>query len=214
MTIARHPGESIKAVVFDLFGTLVHFPDDKGLQPHRKMFKELGLTPEEMNPTRLIYMTENFTSMEELAQCFRIGADIDFFPFEKELERDVASVIAYPETIEVLEKLQAMGIIIGLISNLGAPYKRVIDNLKLGPYFSRMIFSCDPYVGMVKPNPEIYQLMIRDLGIEPHRILMTGDQLAKDVDPPRQAGMQAVHLDRSGKSPNSISTLDGIFQYL
>ncbi len=57
-------------------------------------------------------------------------------------------------------------------------------------------------------------MMAKRLDISPSTALMTGDQIEKDVLGPKAVGMHAVHLDRKGKTPGSIATLEGVFDYL
>ncbi|MFA6525794.1 MAG: HAD family hydrolase [Candidatus Buchananbacteria bacterium] len=202
----------IKAVVFDLYGTLVRFSANER-KPFRQLFTTLGLTPAEMKEARMLSMTQNFESFQSLAEKLRPGCIIDCEQLKHDLDTDIDHAILFPEVIGVLKGLKDMGLRLGLISNLATPYKRVVYNFKLDEYFEYMVFSCD--VGLVKPDPRIYQIMISRLGLEPQCILMTGDQFIKDVGPPRDAGMKAVHLNRSGSyTEGSIASLKELFQYL
>lgn len=200
----------IEAVVFDLYGTLIDSPARK--RPFFNLFSQLGLSPEEALAARETVMTKKFKTLEEVVEDIKPGAVIDLAPIYKELKEKLAETYAYPEAIPVLERLKESGIKIGLISNLSWHFRKPFFDLGLAEFFDEIALSF--LVGCRKPNPAIYQEMIDRLGIKPKKILMTGDQLAKDVEAPRQMGMQAVHLDRSGRSPESIATLDGIFQYL
>lgn len=202
----------IKAVVFDLFGTLVRFAANER-KPYRKLFTALGLTPAEMNEARMLSMTQNFGSLSALAKKLRPGCKINCERFKHDLDIDIDHVVMFPEGIEVLKGLKELGIKLGLISNLATPYKQVVYNFQLEKLFDQLVFSCD--VGLVKPDSQIYRIMIDMLGIEPHRILMTGDQFSKDVEAPRSVGMKAVHLNRFGSyTEGSIASLKEIFQYL
>lgn len=200
----------IKAVVFDLYETLIYM--SKTFKCYARLYEMLGLSTEERIQSRLMVRLENFTSFADLAQRLRPGSTVDCRELERDSALEVASAMLYPETISVLEQLKASGYKIGLISNVTTPYVQPVINLGLVRYFDEAIYSCEE--GLVKPDPLIYQLMIGKLGLDPSQIIMTGDQVAKDVLPARAVGMNAVHLDRTGISSPGIPSLDGIFQFL
>ncbi len=200
----------IKAVVFDLYDTLVYFPD--GIQVHKKMFARLGLDEEQSKAARKLAMTECFYTLADLAERIRPGSNLDWNDLEEELAIRMASVQRFPETLSVIKSLKKQGFKLGLITNLTCPASSPIFYLSLNGYFDHINLSFQS--GMIKPDPRIYQDMIDRMHLRPEQILMIGDNFKKDVEAPRQAGMKAVHLDRSGASPDSISTLEGIFQHL
>lgn len=63
-------------------------------------------------------------------------------------------------------------------------------------------------VGHSKPSPEIFHLACRGLEVRPEEGLMVGDNLVKDYYGARGAGLAAVLLDRSGRLPGAIRSLD------
>lgn len=199
----------IKAVVFDLYNTLVC---DSGISPLRKLFSQLGFNVEESIVARRIVMTEKLESFEAMVERLKPGAQVDITECNLLLERAIASTMVYSEVKSVLAELKKRGLAIGLISNLSANYRRPFFELGLADYFDQTIFSFE--FGSVKPDPLIYKHMISLLGLRPEEIIMTGDQISKDVEAPRIAGMQAVHLDRSGQYSDSIPNLTHIFKYL
>lgn len=200
-----------KAVVFDLYKTLIHIARET--TPYRRLFNDIGLNdPKELKAAQKIYMTENFENFSALVERIKPGLDIDPSGYERELEMEIASALIYPETVNVLANLKGNGFQLGLISNSSTAYKKPFFRLGLKRHFDEVIFSCD--VGLTKPDKRIYEIMIQNLGIDPERILMTGDTIHSDVDGPRSAGMRSVHLNREGDSPESINTLEGIFEYL
>ena len=202
---------NIQAVVFDLYGTLIYLANET--KPYAILFANLGLqTPEEVRQARRIALTEDFEDVARLVRRIKSNAQVDFASYQQEVEKERASASLYPETRAVLDKLKKQEIRLGLISNLASPYKNPFFNLGLNEYFDEVLFSCD--VGLIKPDSRIYQKMIERLGINPAQTLMTGDKVHADVDGPRSIGINAVHLDRTNNSSKSISSLEGVFQYL
>lgn len=201
---------AIKAVVFDLYQTLIYCREQN--HAYSNMFKQLGLDETERIAARKLTRVENFESLKALAARVKPSGTADYETLGRALAAELASAICYPEVIGVLRRLRKQGLRLGMISNLGTAYKQPVFNLGLDQYLETMIFSCD--IGLIKPDPLIFQSMIKSLGLKPWEILMTGDLFPKDVQAPRNVGMQAVHLDRVNFSAGSIASLEGIFQYL
>lgn len=199
----------ITTVVFDLFSTLVHA---EGKRTYLKLFNELGLSSEEMREARRVCMTENFDSLGDLANRLMPGSKIDVQQYNQEVLAEIDSAQIYPETKDVLVRLRREGYLIGMISNLASPFKDVFFNFGLDAKIDSYVFSCD--VGMCKPDPEIYLRLLREMGVRPEHALMTGDKMHADVYGPLGIGMNAIHLDRTGKATHSIQSLEGVFDYL
>lgn len=200
----------IKAVVFDLYGTLIH--NSIKTQPYLRLFSELGLLENESRDAYYFALTGSFGSLEEFVGKIRPGSKIDVGKYEEGIRQETESASLYPEATKVLDELKARDFKLGLISNLSTPYKRPVFDLGLDAYFDKMIFSCD--VKSRKPEREIYERMLNELSMEPQFVMMTGDNARDDVEGPKSAGIDAVHLDRNNGSPGSIATLEGIFLYL
>ena len=200
----------IKAVIFDLYGTLIYNQDTN---PYLRLFFELGLSPEEMKRARRIAMSEDFNDLSGLVKRIKPDATaLNLQAYEEEVTADVASAVLFPETRKVLEELQKRELKIGLISNLATPYKKSFFNLELEEYFDLVLFSCE--VGLYKPDLRVYQRMLSNLECEAPHTLMIGDKKHCDVDPPKALEMQAMLIDRSSKQKPSLQSLEEIFRYL
>jgi|SRR3989344_2964208 len=202
---------NIQAIVFDLYGTLIYLSDET--KPYQKLFVALGLkTTKEFKQARRIALTEDFSNIASLVERIKPGAKIDVQPYETEIQKELSSVIIYPETKKVLEELKNRNLKLGLISNLASPYKKPFYGFGLDKYFNSVLFSCE--AGLIKPEPKIYLQMMQELRITPALALMIGDKISADFNGPKSIGMQAVHLDRTKKSPNSISSLEFVLGYI
>ena len=69
-------------------------------------------------------------------------------------------------------------------------------------------------LGVAKPDPRAFQLVVDRLGLAPQEVVHVGDDHAVDVLGARSAGLRAIHLDRTGAGPSGeperISTLDDL----
>ncbi len=200
----------VGAVVFDLYNTLIYVTEYR--RPYTRLFAELGLQPAEIEVAHNIAGTRDFAQFSDYVQKIKPGHGIDLSSYEADFAAERATAAFYPETLAVLEELKSRHIKMGVISNLASPYKRQFYGLKLDYYFKHVLFSCD--VGMTKPDKRIFLKMLELLKVNPQDAIMVGDKLEADVNGPRAVGMQAVHLDRESGSPGSITTLEGILQFV
>lgn len=67
---------------------------------------------------------------------------------------------------------------------------------RLGPVFTA------EGLGVAKPDPQSYLRVCAALGVDPRHALHVGDRYDLDVVAARAAGLQAVHLDRTGQGPH------------
>ncbi|MBN2130228.1 MAG: HAD family hydrolase [Sedimentisphaerales bacterium] len=86
---------------------------------------------------------------------------------------------------------------LGLLTN-GAPdlQREKIEGAGLARYFDDIVISGD--VGVGKPNPRIYEIMLSRLKAKPHETVMIGNSLTSDVAGPQAVGIKAVWLNRAG----------------
>ncbi len=143
----------IKAVIFDLYKTLVDLPVDT--TPYARLIRDVGLvSDEQFARARRIAIGQNFDDLAVLLEKLCPEAQIDLAAYEKSIHDEIAQARLYPETVVVLEKLRIQGLAIGIISNVATPYKKKFYEFGLGAYVDEVILSCDH--GLVKPDPAIY----------------------------------------------------------
>jgi HAD superfamily hydrolase (TIGR01509 family) len=80
---------------------------------------------------------------------------------------------AYPDTVPTMQALQAAGVPIAVLSNIGFDLRPVGAELGFAPYVSTWVLSFE--VGVCKPDPAIFRHACAALGVEPERTLMVGD---------------------------------------
>jgi HAD superfamily hydrolase (TIGR01509 family) len=176
----------IDVVVFDVFGTLVEITD------RRRPFAHLRrkMSPEKANRFRRMAMTTELT-LAELDAEIKGGATIaDLSLAQVSIAHEVASTRLRPGIPEMLAGLRHP---YGLCSNLSTDYVPAVFRFpEIRPLFR--ILSCQ--VGYMKPEAEIYRLVIEAAGVPASRLLFVGDTPAADIEGPRSAGMRAIHIDQ------------------
>jgi putative hydrolase of the HAD superfamily len=100
----------------------------------------------------------------------------------------------YPEVLEVLEALRDHDVELVALSNWDARLHSVLDGLGLGEYLSKRFISAE--LGWEKPDPAIYRHVAEILRLPPTSLLSIGDDPKNDVEGPKRAGWQAVQIER------------------
>jgi HAD superfamily hydrolase (TIGR01549 family) len=116
----------------------------------------------------------------------------------------LSKISYYPEVIEVLSSLANE---YKLVVASGTPLELLHCLLRdIKPYFVR-IFSSISHYRQVK-NPDFYLKICEEMGVKPSQVIHVGDNWQFDLLNARQAGINAFHVDRSGKNhQESLSDL-------
>ena len=106
----------------------------------------------------------------------------------------------FDDVCPLLADLRAAGLVTGIITH-GWTTKQAEKIVRLGPVphlDPRAVFISDQ-LGISKPNPKIYSLALRDLGLEPRQSMYVGDSPSHDIAPPKSIGMLAVWARRAAR---------------
>ncbi|MDH1283709.1 HAD family hydrolase [Pseudomonas chengduensis] len=188
------------AVLFDVFGTLIKIHNRRS--PYLQLLRHgraHGRRP--MPDDSMTLMTHAF-SLSEAA--IHLGIPIGYVKLqrmERLLQEELSSLALHDDASDAIAVLQSAGIKVGLCSNLAAPY---------GPAVRELLPGIDAYgfsyeLGLVKPDPIIYESVCRMLGVEPgkqlggDRVVMIGDSVRCDQDGAKAAGIAGFHLSRAGR---------------
>ena len=234
--------ENIKAVLFDLVGTLIYVKDPVGYV-YSNVARSFGFE------TDYRKLDEAFSIVcSELSRQFTMGGKIE----EKKWWRNVmlktftsagydlrnkfddifeelfktfslkSAWAVYPDVISVLEKLSAtesqhaVTLRIGLISNFDSRLEIVLKELDLHKYFHCLAYSGK--VGFSKPDPRVFQYALNKLNILPEEALYVGDGLDIDYYPACDLGINSLLIDRDNICKNNnvkiVSTLNQVFNFI
>jgi putative hydrolase of the HAD superfamily len=188
----------IRAIVFDLWNTLVHSP---GGNPFQKV--EAFLTPEQRVHFAALQrdgMTRPYASAAAFAAAWRerLGLDPaqeDAFIRTFVLGEGDAEV--YPEALQALEATRALGRI-ALLSNTQSFELGFLDDLGLASHFRVKGLSAE--LGFLKPEAGAFEAMQRRLGLFPGELALVGDNWHDDVEGALAAGWTAIWINRRGKA--------------
>lgn len=201
----------IKAVIFDMFETLVthyrsalYFGEDiaRDLNLPEERFREGWDSTEEDRSIGLFtfeqiirqIMEKNAIYSEELLNHVsekRLRAKRELF---KHLDGEI---------VPMLEQLRERNIKLALISNCFSEEVVAIKESILYPYFDTVLLSYEQ--GVMKPDKEIYDRCMRELEVEPEECLYVGDGGSRELETASEIGMKALqatwYFKDNGRKP-------------
>ena len=189
---------AVKVVIFDLFETLVS-EFDTGHPSTTEVAQTLELPVKEFQQEyyqslRSARYTGQFRDYATVL-CYivqQLGGKSSDSTIKTLAERRHSAFTVHlpcvePEILDMLNEITTSGIRIGLISNTDG--SEVLDwaNSPLSDFFETPIFS--HAVGMVKPDPDIYQHACKNLGVAPSDCIFIGDGNSDELRGAAQVGM-------------------------
>ena len=124
---------------------------------------------------------------------------------------------AFDDVVPALRAIADAGLRVAVLTN-GADYQQRAKLAACGlTGRTGPLFSSDA-IGAAKPDPRAYRHVCEQLDVDPSRAVNVGDRYDIDVIAARNAGLNAVHLDRdnqhSADDPTRIRTLDELSRVL
>jgi len=177
----------IKLLLFDLGGVLVTWNGVKGLQE----YSGGKMTMEE---ARLFWMTSEWVRKFERGWCtaseFVSGVltELDFHISEEQIIEGFHrwDKGPMPGAFEFLTELRSHYKLACLSNNNEFHWDRLKKKYRAESFFDKCYLSHE--IGMIKPDPEIYDFVIKDLGISPSEILFFDDN-PECVEAAKEAGL-------------------------
>jgi HAD superfamily hydrolase (TIGR01549 family) len=189
----------IRVLSFDLEGTLVDnnfsrlvweeglpalYAEEKGISLESAL-KRVMEEYDKIGPERI-----EWYDLRYWFRRFELRAD-----WRSLLERFKDSVGSYPEIRGVLDRLSRDHDLI-IVSNTSRDFMD-FQMKQLNSCFKR-VFSAPTDYGSIK-SPELYIRICSELGVKPQEMVHMGDHRRFDFTAPKEVGITAFFLDRSGK---------------
>jgi putative hydrolase of the HAD superfamily len=225
----------IKAILFDLGGTLVNTPLDFDYENllvglHHCLLKNGVAIPFDEYKKRHAEIRDRIWSKNSLKEVAftsivaealnRIGysyqpsdrlilnateAFMDPWVRARTMEEDVPSVLSR------LTKAYKLGVVSNY--SCSSAVRKTLDRFNVSKFFDVAVVSVD--VGWRKPSPKIFRAALRELDLSASETVFVGDELDHDVDGAKRVGMRTVWL----KKPTSTQKVgrtepDGIISKL
>ncbi|MDL4840217.1 HAD family hydrolase [Aquibacillus rhizosphaerae] len=189
----------IKAVVFDLDGTLLNRDASVKLfieNQYQRLNKCLNHIPKDKYITRFIELdNRGYVWKDKVYQQLVDGFDITGLTREDLLEDYISqfkhSCVPFSNLIHTLEKLKNNNILLGMITNGKGQFQ--MDNIKalgIEKYFNTILIS--EWEGIKKPESQIFQTALNKLNVLPSESIFVGDHPENDIKAAQHVGMIGV----------------------
>ncbi len=209
---------ALQAVIFDLGGTLIDWPDwDEDVErrwglsydylvsrlptnrwPARAMYVQ-AVRAAELNhwrqvAERLVSSTPTDLLKDGFERLgYQAGAEELLVALDGYAQAVNGWAIIFPDAIATLEELRRRGYRLGLLSNTWWAAEWHNADLALHglmPLLDEVVYTSDLLHS--KPHPSVFQEVMRRLGVEPAQCIMVGDRLVDDVAGALGVGIRAV----------------------
>lgn len=193
----------IKAVIFDLFGTLVDSPLKSDYWGFLRAVAEVLKVP----PDKMIAAWDNSRDrrnkgsdgsfakyMEYLCEVLGVNCPTRVVGKTFSLRADLTSKWMIPrrDALTILDYIRERNIKTGLISDASYDAPVLWEENALKQYFNSTIFSCN--VNLKKPNPRIYQLVCDELKVKPDECIYVGDGGSMELTGAEKIGMRPIRI--------------------
>ena len=190
-----------EAVIFDLFHTLTSI--EAVTKWGRATHEILGVSKDawleqlfEKSRERLTgRLTDPVTMIRTMAHAIdpAIRPEAIHAAVENRRRRFENALKQIPRASEaVLLRLDAGGKKLGLVSNADTMEMAAWDESPIAGIFDCAVFSC--VVGYAKPDREIYEICLRELGVKPEDAVFVGDGGSDELKGARDLGMTTVMM--------------------
>ncbi len=184
----------MKAVIFDLFETLIDYDEQTSVDFSAAAADLLGRDRDEFHtvwragrPTR-----DSGPFLDYLASIDIVGD-----PAEKLAELRRASSLGLlaeprPGVLETVAELRRRGLRVGLITVCSEDVVDIWEETPFAGVFDSVVYSCS--CGYRKPDPRIYELSLRELGVSAAEAIFIGDGANDELAGAERVGMRAVQI--------------------
>ena len=184
----------IRAVVFDLWNTLVFSPAGS---PFQRLKELLGPEQAHLFPALVRDgMERPYASVHAFLGAWKDSAQLD----EAQVEAMARAFLEAGEQAECFPGTpEAVGAVrdlarVALLSNTQTFGLELLDRLGIAERIRVRMLSAE--IGALKPEPAAFEAMERKLGLFPGNLAMVGDSWKDDVEGALEAGWTAIWVNR------------------
>jgi putative hydrolase of the HAD superfamily len=221
----------VKAVLFDLGGTLVNIDNSKDPLVMKRMLEHCGVNRSLKDVSKewvKSWERLNFREMAKLLDEFwvqqnlRVLRNLRVESNAEKLARfiashwwDYAKVSLYPDAQEMLPRLKQKGLKIGLVTNgLQSDTNQILPKVGLQGFFNVVVVA--DTLRKMKPDAEVFRYALEKMKATPPEAIFVGDEMETDYKGAQTCGLSAFLIDRDrkfqNKSVNRISSLKDLFK--
>ena len=215
----------IRAVFFDLYGTLAGFDPPReeiqaraaakfgfevtkqGIDAGYHMADEFLTGQNATRPVRTLNANEQWAFFSRFEQLILQGAghEVDLSTAAKvwrEVQKQEHRFALFPDVIDGLDQLRSRGLIVAAISNINQSAQKLCEEMNLTGHVDFATTSGE--TGYEKPDPRIFEAALRKARVIASEAVFIGDQLESDIYGAENAGMRPILMDRFDGYPNYV----------
>ncbi|MDE0089284.1 MAG: HAD family hydrolase [Candidatus Poribacteria bacterium] len=191
---------SYKAIIFDLYGTLVgNFSRKAYDKAQEQMAKILGVHTKNFWQIKAEIIKDrslgNLSAAENIVEIGRrLNVKVDKTQIEKTLalnyEFTKNSLVPEPEVLEGLAQLKRSSLLLGLITNCNPTVPMLFAQSPLAQYIDMSVFSCEERIK--KPSRRIYEIACERLNVKPKECVYVGDGSSEELTGASSVGMRPI----------------------
>lgn len=183
----------IQAIIFDIGGVLLRTHD----QTYRRTWEaKLGLQP---GDAERIVLNSEMGKKAQLGQITTdekwewIGGYFGLSPLEWEQFRHDfwAGDLLDHQLVDLIRQLHTVYQTAVLSNYSDILYDQLVNEFGLGDDFDTFVISCE--VGVMKPDRRIYEIVLEQLGRQPHEAVFI-DDFAHNISGAQALGMHGIHF--------------------
>ena len=212
----------IKAIFFDLYGTLAGFKPSR-YEIQSQACDKFGISLTQQGVLRGYGQADAFMTKQNKGHPLRQMSETERFNFFCEYERKIIKgsgidvdletagqiwhtvraipydMIIYEDVWPVLDELKSRDICLGLLSNMNRPGSELLDEFNLSKHMQFAVTSLE--LGVEKPNPLMFKKALKVACVSELEAVHVGDQIGSDVDGAENSGVRPILIDRDGNHP-------------
>lgn len=196
----------VQAIIFDFGGVLVRTEDRK---PRTVLAERLGMTYDELSalifdsPSAIQAMRGEISALEHWDEV-RKSLDLDAEGIEWVSTEFWAGDALDENLVNVLRGLRPRYTTV-LLSNAWDDLRPMIEEeWKIDDAFDRLVISAE--IGMVKPDLQIYQWVIAEMGVDASQAVFV-DDFIQNIEGANAAGMKTIHFQSPDQALQELRSL-------
>tara|TARA_A100001037_G_scaffold44825_3_gene35941 strand:+ start:1543 stop:2262 length:720 start_codon:yes stop_codon:yes gene_type:complete len=216
----------IKAVLFDMYGTLAGFDPPReqiqqqaaskfGLDVNRDgvdagyhLADEFMTRQNSTKPLRKMNGNEQWTFFSRYEQLVLQGSghEVDLTlagEIWAEVRKQEYRIVLFPDVIDGLARLRGSGLVVGVISNMNSTSDRLCEEMGLTGHLDFAVTSGE--TGVEKPDPYIFKVALEKAEVTASEAVVVGDQLESDIQGAVAVGINPVLIDRFNGHINYVT---------